>query len=193
MNLLHFSVGYPRTEMMGLLELSARENRVNVVLLPDEFHQPRIRTIDKFHFMRAIIDGGSIADMDIILFTDAYDVLVIDDKSKILREFLHFSADLVFNAECALYPDDDRDAVRRAFDLVPSKWRYLNSGCYIGYAWAVRAMLDYVMARLPDDLSPHYLDQQLAQDFYLAQRGGATARRFGHRLSSVCNAVSKHH
>jgi hypothetical protein len=171
MKLFHFSFGFPRNEMMDLLEASARAHHLDIVMMPDEFHLPRLRTIDKFHFMRAILDSGSMADSDIVLFTDAYDVLVVDYKSRILRDFLDFNADLVFNAEAMLYPDEDRKQERAQFDQDPSKWRYLNSGCYIGYVWAVKAMLDFTQAHMPPDETPHYLDQQIAQDFYLTQMG----------------------
>jgi hypothetical protein len=171
MKLFHFSFGFPRNEMMDLLEASARAHQLDIVMMPDEFHLPRLRTIDKFHFMRAILSSGGMTDGDIVLFTDAYDVLVVDHKSRLLRDFLDFNADLVFNAEAMLYPDEGRDQQRAQFDQNPSKWRYLNSGCYIGYVWAVKAMLDFTSAHMPDDESPHYLDQQIAQDFYLAQFG----------------------
>ena len=176
MKLFHFSFGFPRNDMMDLLEVSARAHHLDIVMMPDEFHLPRLRTIDKFHFMREILGSGSMADTDIVLFTDAYDVLVVDYKSRILRDFLDFNADLVFNAEAMLYPDEGRDQQRTQFDQTPSKWRYLNSGCYIGYVWAVKAMMDFTKAHMPDDETPHYLDQQIAQDFYLAQLGQTSPR-----------------
>ena len=171
MKLFHFSFGFPRNEMMDLLEASARAHHLDIVMMPDEFHLPRLRTIDKFNFMRVILSSGGMAESDIVLFTDAYDVLVVDHKSRILRDFLDFNADLVFNAEAMLYPDEGRDEQRARFDQNQSKWRYLNSGCYIGYVWAIKAMLDFTQTHMPADESPHYLDQQIAQDFYLGQDG----------------------
>lgn len=81
-------------------------------------------------------------DNDLILFVDAYDVLLLEPASQIVRTFMAFGKhDVVFfGAETNCAPD-------RALHLLypprlhETPFRYLNSGSYLGSVFAVKAML----------------------------------------------------
>ena len=151
---------------MDMLERSSRANGFKFVSLPERHNRPRLYTIDKVHLLNAYLQTGALADSDIIMFSDAYDVLVIQHASLVLDRFLSFEADIVVNAEANQFPENQLD-LKKLFDLQPSKWRYLNSGCFIGYVWAVREMMDFISKSIPETgFDEHHMDQLLMQQFY---------------------------
>lgn len=164
---LHVTIGYPRNEYMEQLEKSARRNGFDVLSLPICWHANRLNTIDKFKILFHVFRAGFISDDRIILFTDAYDVLVLEECNTVSKKFFRFDSDIVFNSETNFYPPEGRDEAKRAFDAFPSKWRYLNSGCYMGYGWAIRRMIEYVCASPIVSDPAHGADQAALQDFFL--------------------------
>lgn len=81
-------------------------------------------------------------DNDLVLFVDAYDVLLLEPATKIVRTFMAFGRPdvIFFGAETNCAPD-------RALRLLypqgehETPFRYLNSGSYLGSVRAVKAML----------------------------------------------------
>ena len=173
----HITIGYPRTEYMALLEQSARRNGFATRSLPRAWSRPNIVTLDKMKILYEVLNSNDVSPDNLILFTDAYDVAIIDSAATILKKFGSFRSDLVFNAESNFYPNEDRQQAKQFFDKLPSKWRYLNSGCYIGYGWAIKLMIDSLVGdprrALPDG---HGADQALAQDFFIENYGSRTIR-----------------
>ena len=79
-------------------------------------------------------------DDDILLFTDAWDVIVIDSCKKLYDTFMIFNKDIMFGAEKACSPDKER--VTEYNDEEKSKpFPYLNSGFFIGKAGAMKKHL----------------------------------------------------
>lgn len=92
---------------------------------------------------------SQVNDQDVLLFVDAFDVLVFGDKKEILDRFSMIerksNRSLVFNAEQYCFPRDvsggegvcDPDK----YPPAPFRWRHLNSGVFAGRGHAVKKML----------------------------------------------------
>jgi GR25 family glycosyltransferase involved in LPS biosynthesis len=76
---------------------------------------------------------------DIVLFTDAWDVVCLDDCSSLYEKFLTFNKDLVFGAEKMCSPDQDKKDLYKIRDV---PFPYLNSGFFIGKAGVIKNYLD---------------------------------------------------
>lgn len=66
---------------------------------------------------------------DLLLFTDAWDVLVFGTKEEVLERYKKFNKSIVFNAEVYCWPDEAR---KSEYDTLNEEFPYLNSGGYIG-------------------------------------------------------------
>ncbi len=137
--LVHITVGYPRTPFMDLLKESSEWNGCRFVGLPQHWGSARFVMFAKETIVKAYLETGDI-DMDsVVLFTDAYDILIVEHASTILEKFYATGADLIFAAESNFFPTtpDGRESAKAQFDACESTWRYLNGGGWIGYAWAI--------------------------------------------------------
>lgn len=89
--------------------------------------------------------AGDIAEDDVVLFVDAFDVLVVDDADALLSRFLSLNTPMLFSADVNCHPWNLFSNF--TCDLFPPPasgvpYRYLNSGVIVGRAWAVRQMVD---------------------------------------------------
>jgi len=87
----------------------------------------------------------ALPEADIVLCTDAYDVLYAQGEEEILSRFKELNVPLVFGGEKSCYhhfPD-----VKEYFEQSAGEgiYKYLNSGLIIGYAGAFVAMLDEIL------------------------------------------------
>jgi len=86
---------------------------------------------------------------DIVLFTDAYDVIYCGNQNEIIKRYLEFDKPIVFGAETMCNPDPNRENEYKNRDL---QFPYLNSGLYIGRVWALReCMIGYSYNDADDD------------------------------------------
>ena len=89
----------------------------------------------------------SIPSQDLILFVDAFDVMILGTEDEIVSRFLEFKKPCLFGAERNYHPKAS------VFDLIgeyphsPTSLQYLNSGTYIGYAKYVKDMIRTVLRR----------------------------------------------
>lgn len=91
----------------------------------------------------------SLNDNDIILFTDAYDVIYTGDKETILERFKKFEKPLIFGCETECNPDPDMNVHYLKKNV---RFPYLNSGMFIGRVWAIRkCMENYLYDDTNDD------------------------------------------
>ncbi|RZF36466.1 hypothetical protein LSTR_LSTR009562 [Laodelphax striatellus] len=67
----------------------------------------------------------------IIMFTDSYDVIINGAMKNIIYRFKQLEARIVFSAESTCWPDE---SLAESYPATESKYKYLNSGGYIGYA-----------------------------------------------------------
>lgn len=102
-------------------------------------------------------------DLDVVLFTDAYDVAILAPPQMLLKRFHAFQCDMVFAAELHCWP---QPALADAYpkQASSSPYRYLNSGCFIAKLGALKRLL--CVMQLPAD---HEDDQLYYTRLYLSQ------------------------
>jgi len=121
---------------------------------------------DKIFMMQTAIEH--LKDDDIVLFTDAYDVLVNSNEETIVERFTKYNTDLVISSELNCYPERFKDT----FDQFENtnNYKYINSGGYIGYKRAIMKVFTWKapeeIIRLSDDGG----DQAYFMEYYLANR-----------------------
>jgi len=72
---------------------------------------------------------------DIVLFTDAYDVIYCGSHKEIIKRFLQFDKPIVFGCEKYCNPDPKQE---KNYKFKDTEFPFLNSGLYIGRVWALR-------------------------------------------------------
>ena len=86
---------------------------------------------------------------DIILFTDAYDVIYCGNQNEIIKRYLELNSPIIFGAETMCNPDPSRETEYMNRNV---QFPYLNSGLYIGRVWALReCMIGYSFNDADDD------------------------------------------
>ena len=86
-------------------------------------------------------------DDDIVLFTDAWDVVCIGDCKTLYERFLTFNKDIVFGAEKECSPDRDKKDLYKNKNL---PFPYLNSGFFIGKAGVMKKYLQHINGEKDD-------------------------------------------
>ena len=106
----------------------------------------------------------------IILFVDGYDTFFTKNKGNLIETFKMFNKPLVISAEKGCWPRQTPacfDPTNNPYPASPSPFRYVNSGTYMGYAWAVYQMLDETLKKHPEQKD----DQYLLHDYFLNHPG----------------------
>jgi len=101
----------------------------------------------------------SLDDDDIVMFVDAFDVIIVADKQTILEKFLNMNIPFLMSAEKNCYPE-------RLLNRYPPRentFNYINTGSYIGYVKNLKAWLKnipQINPKISDQLqvSTHYLN-----------------------------------
>ena len=125
------------------------------------FGQPFVDMFSKLEAMGIWFRHTPPADDDIIVFVDGYDVVQRRvDLENFEKEFLKFESDIVLSAEAYCWPSP---WMSHLFPPSPTKYRWPNSGTFVGRAWAIKKMLDFGPYRLAFD------DQGYVHDFFLRQ------------------------
>jgi len=97
----------------------------------------------KVDILRSYID--TLPDHDVVLFTDAYDVLYNDDIESITRKYLSYRAKVVFAGEESCWPDsstgDAFTEIAKEMGHEGTKVPFLNSGVFIGQVSELKKML----------------------------------------------------
>lgn len=89
---------------------------------------------------------NDLPDNDVVLFTDAFDVFFYRSLDTIVGRFLGFKHEIVFSAEQFLWPDKSL-----RFPPTHTKYRYLNSGTFIGRVGEIKRMADRFIENYDDD------------------------------------------
>jgi hypothetical protein len=99
--------------------------------------------------LREFLEG--LDDEDIICFLDAYDVVLLRDPAELEAAFRSLSAatgcNIVFGCDKPK-PLALKAAARYMFGQCQGK--SVNAGSYVGYVWAVKDMLDSILAKTQD-------------------------------------------
>ena len=118
--------------------------------------------------------ASALPPNDLILFTDAFDVLYVSSGAQVVEQFSTFHTDIVFSAECGCWPHVMEKGGRPCFvdyPKAPTPYRYLNSGTWIGRAAPAADMLVAVMESAGGDFK-NANDQKLVADFYIEGKFG---------------------
>ncbi len=104
----------------------------------------------------------------IVLYMDGYDTFFADDPLTILERYFHMDADIVFGAESECWPLKDH---AEQWPKVHTKYRFLNSGLYIGRA---KALHDFISqgSNVPSQKD----DQLYVQSRYLNNKIDCTVK-----------------
>ena len=100
---------------------------------------------------------------DIICFIDAYDVLVNQDVNYLLEKFNNYNCELLIGAELNCYPD----IYKQMFPYVDSKYKYVNSGGYIGYKHAIQKIFQWKFYEEIHRICSNGGDQTYFIEYYL--------------------------
>jgi GR25 family glycosyltransferase involved in LPS biosynthesis len=76
---------------------------------------------------------------DLILFTDSFDVVFIDNKDNIIRKFEEFDGKIIFSAETFCWPDKSLES---HYMPTTGRFKYLNSRGFIGKYSDICNLLD---------------------------------------------------
>jgi len=93
---------------------------------------------------------ADVPSTDLVLFVDAYDVLLLADAKHMIQRFLALKAPVVFSAEYTCAPDKGLSLLYAHNTTM--QFSYVNSGSYIGYVSNVQVMLDEVQR----DIAVHH-------------------------------------
>jgi hypothetical protein len=101
-------------------------------------------------------------DNEIVIFTDAHDVILIKNIEEIYKKFLNFQTPILFSIEKE--PDFFLHNIgyKKMFPKVWDKF-YVNSGMYIGYVWALKEL--FFRLKTQYDLQNEDDDQQKLAKF----------------------------
>ena len=119
----------------------------------------------------------ALPSSDIILFTDAFDVLFTEKLSNINEKFITLSnktnSKIIFSAECGCWPHvmEDKNICLIKYPKSPTPYRYLNSGTWIGYAENSEIMLREIIKEAGSDFK-NANDQKLVADMYINHKYG---------------------
>ena len=93
----------------------------------------------------------TVPDDEVIMFVDAYDVVIIEEEAAILRKFRSFQKPIVFSVQKGLFA--------RTFIGDSGQDGSLCTGTYMGYARAIRELLDlaYTEQALAEGLSDQFI------------------------------------
>ena len=135
-------------------------------------NRPYYHNATKLVYLREYLN--KLRDDDIVMFIDAFDVLIIQNKKTILEKFLKANQPFIMSAERNCYPKDFypnyhpnnpkykvKNFVRDKSDW--TKHQYINTGSYIAYVKNIKQWID--------DLNPdkHDSDQRQVQRLYFAK------------------------
>jgi hypothetical protein len=95
------------------------------------------------------LKGPFLDPDDIVLFTDAYDVVYCGTQREITQRYEKFNKPIIFGCEKQCNPDPKRAS---EYKFTDTEFPYLNSGMFIGKVWALRkCILEYKYNDKDDD------------------------------------------
>lgn len=145
----------------------------NVINLCEKFPSAQIGQGKGFGYkiilLRVFLD--EIDDNEIILFTDAHDVHISVSHEEIIATYWNFGSEIVFSAEKNCWPVKALETQYLTHGDKYIKYKYLNSGGFIGQAKALRNFIDqnfHNVSGATDDqmfYSQLYLKNQINRKF----------------------------
>jgi len=93
----------------------------------------------KLREVKDFIMRPDLDDDDVVLFTDAYDVIYYGNQEEIIRRYLKLNKPVVFGCEKFCNPIP---SYASKFDFKDTEFPYLNSGLFIGRVYALRKCME---------------------------------------------------
>jgi hypothetical protein len=118
-----------------------------------------IDLFSKFDAFKEYVE--TVDPQEVLIFVDGYDVVQRrTDLTNFETKFKNSGADIIFSAETYCWPNP---WIAYQFPHAPPgcPYRFPNSGTFVGYAWAIKRMLEWDQYRLNHD------DQGYVHDFFL--------------------------
>ncbi|KAM3719419.1 Multifunctional procollagen lysine hydroxylase and glycosyltransferase [Dirofilaria immitis] len=168
--LLVVTVGTEETDGLRRLKRTADANdiKLEVFGIGEEWQGGDIRIEQgggqKIRVLRKSLEKYKDENDLIILFIDAYDVILLGNEGQILRKFFTFfdGFRVVFSSEPFCWPNKN---LATKYPLVNFGNRYLNSGIFMGYAPEIWNLISYKDVEFNDDDQLYYtrlyLDEQI--------------------------------
>ena len=109
-----------------------------------------------------------VPDNEIICFVDGYDLFVNSKTDEIINKFLSYKCDLLFGAELNCFPENE--TLKKKMEAIKclTKYRYVNSGGYIGYASAIRKLLTWKSPTDIKKMCEEGTDQLYFAEYFIA-------------------------
>jgi hypothetical protein len=87
----------------------------------------------------------NLPDDDIVCFIDAYDVLAFANTQEILEKFKGMNCNIALSGELNCYPTKNINKYNDIYkgEKLPSNFKYVNSGGYIGYKKSIIDLYDW--------------------------------------------------
>jgi hypothetical protein len=147
-------------EKTDMLKISAEWSKLKIIIIPWKHWN---NFTDKIYAMKQILDF--IPDEDIVCFIDAYDVLCMSSEQEILEKFFAYNSEIVLSSEVNCYPIEnyhDYESITNG-----TEYKYVNSGGYIGYTYALRRMFEWKTNQEIESICFLGGDQQFFTKYYL--------------------------
>jgi hypothetical protein len=117
------------------LMTSCEQNDIELEILG--MGKPYSGNIDKLRIIKNYCD--QLTENDLILFVDAFDVLILANPQEIISRFLSLNVPMLMATEMNCWPSKD---TAKFHPHTPSPFKYINSGGYIGWAQAIKSWLN---------------------------------------------------
>lgn len=102
------------------------------------------------------------AEHAIVMFVDAYDVVITCDETEIIQRFRALNSDIVFQIDSLMFPDPNIQPYFKQIAPPNVTKIYINSGGYIGYLSAMKQMLSSLKSRI---IQKTHNDQLQCEDY----------------------------
>jgi hypothetical protein len=191
-NRLHYiTVATKPHEILNRIKARIESQNENIIVLGSQENRPIGWNATgnfgvKLKEVRDFVLRPDVLDDDIILFTDAYDVLYFGNQDEIVRRYLEFDRPIVFGCETTCNPVP---AYANYYTYKDCEFPYLNSGLFIGKAWALRHYISQYQYNDKDDDQAFWTARFLESDhFALDYKNSIFLNTYGIDLSLVKKA-----
>lgn len=114
----------------------------------------------KINLMKEFLEHKN--DKDIVLFTDGYDAFYADDLETITERFLDMGHKVIFSGEMICWPHADKAS---KFPDAPTRYKYINSGTYIGYVSELKKIMNHAQINHWED-DQDYIHEIFFENIY---------------------------
>lgn len=113
----------------------------------------------KINLLKEELKGWLDMRNHVIMFTDSYDVVLLQNPQMILKKFREFERPIVFSAEKTCWPNP---SLVDDYPYSKTKYKFLNSGGFIGYANEIYELIKDPIDNKDDD-QLYYTQKYLKQ------------------------------